>query len=192
MRASPLTSDGLLDLLKHAAQETVAVDGELFSTGRAAVRDHTCNNDAGHRASERSIVFHLARRLVPHVSGMSVDVEYNRRGPKRDAVEKKLKSYNVDLENRVFPDLIVHRRGTDKDNLLVVECKINARTDGGDPVGWCGCAEKEIAKLAAYREDLAYQAAVFLNFRPDSRSKHSAPVGFELFMVDGNGRVEVA
>jgi hypothetical protein len=123
---------------------------------------------------------------------MNVDVEYNRRGPERAAVEKKLKSYNVDQENRVFPDLIVHRRGSDKDNLLVVECKINARTNGDDPAGWCGCAEKEVAKLAAYQEDLYYQTAVFLNFRLDSRSEQPAPVGFETFLVDGSRHVEAA
>jgi hypothetical protein len=73
-------------------------------------------------AGERAVVAKLTAYLMPLFRGFDVDMEYNRHG---------LNPKDVDLPNgcrgkgrqRIYPDIIVHRRGHDRANLLVVEVK---------------------------------------------------------------------
>lgn len=98
--------------------------------------------------TERALSHHLAQCisfLVP--VGYDVDVEYNRHFadtkrlnlPPRKAVDRELRATTV------FPDILVHRRNTDKDNLLVLEMK----KPGED-------LEYDERKLRAFREELGY------------------------------------
>ena len=93
-------------------------------------------------ASEPSITHRLAIYLEKEFPGWHVDCEYNRDGHK---IKK--------LQGRVFPDIIVHKRGTCC-NLLVVEVKKN-ETERDD---------RDRAKLRAFKEDerLGYEHALFL------------------------------
>jgi hypothetical protein len=53
----------------------------------------------------------------------------------------------------VFPDIVVHQRGPDGPNLLVVEAK--KATSGMDSAFDC-------AKLKGYKEELGYRFAAFV------------------------------
>lgn len=67
------------------------------------------------RAHERTVTHRVAVYLESHFPGWHIDCEYNRRGFGTDSKE--------DNEGeRVFPDIIVHHRGT-SENLLVIEAK---------------------------------------------------------------------
>lgn len=75
--------------------------------------------------NERSLTHKLAEQLALEFPGWDVDCEYNRDGD----VPKRLVRYLGDLSSMgdidsptVFPDIIVHKRGTGE-NLLVVEVK---------------------------------------------------------------------
>lgn len=101
--------------------------------------------------SERALTHHLARFIRDRVPPpYVVDVEYNRhvddpkrlRLPKRNAADDELHATTV------FPDIIVHVRGTDDHNLLVLEVK----KPGGD-------VEYDERKLRAFREQLHYRHA---------------------------------
>ena len=81
-------------------------------------------------ANERSITHKLAEHLQRHFKDLKVDCEYNRRG----AYPKSLKNLKACIGGRksdandseattVYPDIVVHRRGDDKCNLLVIEAK---------------------------------------------------------------------
>lgn len=115
--------------------------------------------------NELSISNMLASYLRSEFEDWDVDCEYNR----DQKLTKKLKSLNnflkelkredliKDIDERaVIPDIIIHKRGTNN-NLLVIEMKKS------------GSAEKEddfdIAKLRAYRKDLGYCFAVFLKVK---------------------------
>jgi hypothetical protein len=71
---------------------------------------------------ERTIAARLAHYLEPHFPGHTVDVEYNRHG---------LEPKKVDLpagcrgggQRLVLPDVVVHQRGHDRENLLVIQVK---------------------------------------------------------------------
>ena len=77
--------------------------------------------------NERSITHKLAEHLKRRFPDLNVDCEYNRRGNNRDP--KKLvvtpgptQTDGLDAKT-VYPDIIVHKRGCDVSNLLVIEVK---------------------------------------------------------------------
>lgn len=77
--------------------------------------------DGKHYVGERAIVFRFAHYLLSNIEKMdidpelSLDCEYNRSGWR----EKILPSF----PNGVIPDVIVHHRGYDDKNVLVMEFK---------------------------------------------------------------------
>ncbi len=89
-------------------------------------------------ASERSYVFRIAHYLQDILSidenfkDVVVDCEYSRAtNDEKDNLEKHMDLFGIYPSNtnkkkddkRVFPDLVVHSRGTPKHNLMVVEFK---------------------------------------------------------------------
>jgi hypothetical protein len=145
-------------------------------------------------ANERSITHHLAKyleleiRKIPSLCNLDVDAEYNRNGV--DA-KKLLNLYNTisadDTQaSTVFPDIVVHKRGTNDNNLLVVEAK-KIDPKRFDESSRC-IAElendqdlsRDCQKLVAYQQTpLCYAVAVHVLFRVKSsltfgarRTKH--------------------
>jgi hypothetical protein len=103
-------------------------------------------------ANERSITHKLAEYLQDEFPKWDVDCEYNRDG--KDNLPKRLmntiKSVQTNDTNggTVFPDIVVRRRGTNK-NLLVIEAKKKgAATDNADQ-----------DKLQAYKTEYGYKFA---------------------------------
>jgi hypothetical protein len=114
-------------------------------------------------ANERSLSFRLAHYLACEFPDFDVDCEYNRHH--RDEKHRKrlhdpdllrLAGREPSLEDEegltVFPDIIIHRRETD-DNLLVIEIKKSSSTIK---------EAFDLAKLKAYREELGYRFAKFI------------------------------
>jgi hypothetical protein len=92
---------------------------------------------------ERTIAARLADHLRPRFSEWHVDCEYNRDGHEIKKVDGII----------VVPDIIIHRRGT-TENLLVIEVK-KSNTRVPD--------EQDIEKIHGFREShLRYQYAIFL------------------------------
>lgn len=96
--------------------------------------------------AEQTIAARLAGYLQGHFPGYDVDVEYNRMG---DAPKTVAWS---DKPERVYPDIIVHRRRTGT-NILAIELKKTSNPETKD---------NDLLKLAAYRRDLGYLHALFL------------------------------
>lgn len=101
--------------------------------------------------TERTLSFHLARYLTDLVpAGYNVDCEYNRHFddpkrlnlPRRTALDREMRATTV------FPDVLVHKRNTDKYNLLVLELK-----KPGEDI------EYDEIKLRAFRNELHYTYA---------------------------------
>ena len=76
-------------------------------------------------ASERSLSHRLAVHMIDRFPNYEIDCEYNRDG--FDLKKLTLGERNVhdnELEAvTVFPDIIVHKRGCQNNNLLVIEVK---------------------------------------------------------------------
>jgi|ERR1022692_1365860 hypothetical protein len=105
-------------------------------------------------ANERSITFRFAMYLQSRLPEWTVDCEYNRDGvdPKRLG-HLDLHPDSEDAEAKtVFPDVIVHRRGT-AENYLVMEFKKS--TSHVD-------RQIDIRKLGGYKRQLGYKYALFI------------------------------
>lgn len=119
--------------------------------------------------SERCIAARLAMYLQHAIPEFSVDVEYNRKGYKPKTLElpdecgKKTK----DGEVLVFPDIIVHRRGSDGPNILAIELK---KTTNPEP-RFC-----DHARIHAFRDQLNYGSAAFIECETCPDHKPSATI----------------
>jgi len=110
--------------------------------------------------TERALSHHLAVYIAQQIPDYDVDVEYNRHGgnpkrldlPPRTALDREVRATTV------FPDILVHKRDTDKHNLLVLELK----KPGGD-------LKYDELKLRAFRRELSYPhtAHVIIGREPD-------------------------
>ncbi len=98
--------------------------------------------------AERTITHKLAEYLQEHFPEFNVDCEYNRDRNyikrirnKRDRSKEIAKLNNFELaeliwENKdaytLFPDIIVHKRKTHENNLLIIEVKKSTNKDTGE------------------------------------------------------------
>jgi len=126
------------------------------------------NNDAyllEVNANERSMTHRLAIYLQEQFQEWNVDCEYNRNlaDAKRVHLLKEqlgIEIHQIDTDDdsgqTVYPDIIVHHRGKNEDNLLIIEAKKS--TSNIDE-------ERDHLKLIAYREaPLNYKYGLFLKF----------------------------
>jgi hypothetical protein len=100
--------------------------------------------------SERCIASRLALYLQNEFPEHAVDVEYNRDGavPKRLGLPEECANYrNPNGEALAVPDVIVHRRGPEGPNILVLELK---KTTNRDP------RDCDRARVCALREQMGY------------------------------------
>jgi hypothetical protein len=113
-------------------------------------------------ANERSITHRLAVYLEPKFPGFQTDCEYNR----DEKIPKELWSFKKTIESddgdgvSVYPDIIIHRRGTNK-NHVVIEAKRLSKVTRCSSRAECIC---DRCKLRAYKDDLEYQHAFFVIF----------------------------
>lgn len=128
-------------------------------------------------ANERTITHCLAVYLAPLFREWHVDSEYNRDGdvPKRLSAGMA-RTDDVDART-VFPDVIIHRRGGNDDNLAVIEAK---KTTHPEPD-----RESDRSKLQAFREDarLHYPNSVLVVF--ETRPRCAPCVDLEFHFADG-------
>jgi|SRR3989339_25690 len=105
---------------------------------------------------ERAIAHKLAEHLQKQFNGTSpynVDCEYNRIQGKTSLI--KTLGLDPDSRKKVFPDIVVHKRGRNK-NLLVLELK-KKTADRNEK-------EFDYKKLKAYTKELGYELGVFMEF----------------------------
>lgn len=118
-----------------------------------------------HNLNERCITHKLGEYLQPIFLNYNVDCEYNG-DVEREGLLKRIcilqENVNQNVENvrdvSVFPDIIIHRRGFNQNNLCIVEVKKSA--GGGD-------LEFDRDKLKAYTStedgnNLGYQLGIFV------------------------------
>ena len=111
------------------------------------------------KANERSMTHKLAECLQNEFgNNWDVDCEYNRKSydPKRLSLTPEPILSDDENATTVYPDIIVHRRLT-QDNLLVIEAKkVELGTDN---------TEHDREKLRAFLSQLGYKFAVLVKFR---------------------------
>lgn len=123
-------------------------------------------NDVNERSISHRLAIHLemAMRSKGWPNDLHVDCEYNRdvrahRFPYSKTLDihppqRNEAAYEDTNAVTVFPDIIVHKRGT-SENYLVIEIKKEGRSKQAEEFDTA-------AKLPAYRTQLGYQCGVFL------------------------------
>ncbi len=126
---------------------TRAIRAFLLADGALLVND----------VAEIALAHHFATFLAREFPGRHVDVNYNRHGQhiKRLQLPAPCRNSMTPLR-RVLPDVVVHCRGTDDANVLVVEIKKSMNPEPR------AC---DIAKLRCFRQQLRSQYGLFLEFR---------------------------
>jgi hypothetical protein len=82
-----------------------------------------------HSVNERSITHKLAEYLRPIFGSYHIDCEYNRHGLDVKTLPRECRGKNI---RYVYPDVVVHIRGNDDRNLLVIEAKLRPSLDACD------------------------------------------------------------
>jgi len=137
-------------------QEKVSMSCELLQKHDAFLLENNLN--------ERSITHKLAEYLQQQFHEYHVDCEYNRIKNENMDQQYITKILNLPIENlksddteakTVYPDIIVHKRGTNDDNLLAIEVKKSTNRS---------TREFDFRKLLAFKTQLKYIFALFIEF----------------------------
>jgi hypothetical protein len=105
--------------------------------------------------NERTITHKLAEYLQKEFPGWNVDSEYNRKmGQVKRISYKNVQSDDSDAKT-VYPDIIIHRRNTE-DNLLIIEIKKNASING---------MKKDEIKIKEFMREHNYNYGIFIDFK---------------------------
>ena len=108
----------LLDILYSAVNEFYERDTDLLT-----------NNKAIRKGMERSCAFRIGYYLCNLIKGTmfdnyDVDMEYNKNSMQQKNLEKR----------NVCPDLIIHKRWSNDNNLLVIEFKHGVSSDSSNDI----------------------------------------------------------
>ena len=112
-------------------------------------------------ASERSVSHKLGEYLQAQFPDWDVDCEYYRKGLDPKILERISECSDQRRTDRVLPDIIVHKRNTN-DNLLVIEMKL----ENEDP-----CDIEKLKKFTSSTGEFRYKLGLFIRF--DSRGTPS-------------------
>lgn len=105
------------------------------------------------KASERSIAHKLAEYLQDQFPDWNVDCEYNRQENLPKELDGIAECTERKRNNRIFPDIIVHLRGKEK-NLFAIELKKNDQYDA--------CDIKKLKLLTSPKGRYKYVLGLFL------------------------------
>jgi len=122
-----------------------------------------------HNLGERCIAHRFAVHLASQFPDWDIDCEYNRNGDelKEMPISEECKAL-LRKTRRVFPDIIIHKRGDEGPNLLAIEIKRE-----GQPGEEC-----DIAKLHGYISNIGYACGLYVSFISGSVDEHIAKKAF--------------
>ena len=112
--------------------------------------------------NERTISHRLAIYLESYFPGWNIDCEYNRNhdDPKRLEIKRRNIESDDTHATTVYPDIIIHRRGTN-DNLVVIEMKKTTSQEDD---------KYDIGKLCAFKKQLGYKYAFFIKVKTNGKA----------------------
>ena len=112
------TIDEIKEIVKNCLQKLRRLDKNLFEKD----------------LNERTITHKLAIYLQEEFQELNVDCEYNRFEDlvKRLELPKDKINWDDTEAKTVFPDIIIHKRGIQENNLLVIEVKKSSNINPGD------------------------------------------------------------
>ena len=135
-------------------------------------------------ANERSITHKLAEHLQRQFNDLKVDCEYNRHGDDKDAVKRlycdcdprtsrchpNMTATECLHATTIYPDIVVHERGIDDSNALVIEVKKSNRDDADhDKYKLCKLTVPRNQNEPEDKFKYGYKLGLFLVFDVDNQ-----------------------
>ncbi|ACT51688.1 hypothetical protein [Methylovorus glucosotrophus] len=115
------------EILEYAIQQLMRNDAELLEVD----------------VSERAVMFHLGRYIREKTPvEFDVDCEYNRHLTDIKKLTYLKRQLEIENIHEVFPDILIHRRNTDAQNIAVIEIKKHGQ-----------CLASDFRKLSAFKEE---------------------------------------
>jgi hypothetical protein len=105
---------------------------------------------------ERSIAHKFSEYLQLLFPDYNVDCEYDKHGKYTKTLEGISECRREDATDRILPDIVIHERGNDKNNLIVFEIKSKS-----DPTP---CDIKKLELLTKQTDDFRYYYGIFIKF----------------------------
>jgi hypothetical protein len=138
-----MEKEQVTEILEYAIEQLKKNDSVLFDLN----------------VSERALMFHMARYIRDKTPvNLNVDCEYNRHLTDVKTLHYLKRKLGVETKSDVFPDILIHERNSDKNNILVVELK---KCDGD--------LNQDIEKLKAFKkEPYSYTFAVQIVFNNEA------------------------
>jgi hypothetical protein len=151
--------------MKLVADEKVIVMKEIIERAIYAALETLIRDDYElllFDINERSISHRFAKYLEPYFPGWNIDCEYNRNhyNPKRLNINPRIIRTNDTQARTVFPDIIIHRRGSDE-NLVAIEIKKTSNRENDS---------YDLAKLKAFKNQLGYRFVIFIKIKTGQHS----------------------
>ncbi|WXG39830.1 MAG: hypothetical protein WED07_03225 [Candidatus Freyarchaeum deiterrae] len=84
------------------------------------------------KVGERTLGHRVALYLEPLFEDYNVDCEYNRHGSEIKILPGISKYGGRRNTDRIYPDIVIHQRGLDSDNLAVIELKVRRKKSTSD------------------------------------------------------------
>ena len=106
--------------------------------------------------NERSIAHKFSEYLQLLFADYNVDCEYDRHGQYVKELEGISECSTERQTDRILPDIIIHKRGHDKDNLIVFEIKCKAEATP--------CDLKKLELLTRRKGRFRYKFGIFVRF----------------------------
>ncbi|SNR89010.1 hypothetical protein SAMN06265340_1143 [Desulfurobacterium atlanticum] len=120
--------------------------------------------------NERALTHKLALYLQNYFHDYDVDCEYNRMMKNNEYIKKTLNLpadegiiISDTTQKTVYPDIIIHRRGNNDNNLLVIEVKKSVNVNENE-------RNFDFQKLKAFTEQLRYNLGLYLEFNENGIS----------------------
>jgi hypothetical protein len=116
------------------------------------------------KVQERSIAHKFAEYLGPLFPNHDIDCEYDKHGKYKKELEHIKECSKEKATNLILPDIVIHKRGHDRDNLVVFEIKSKTKPTA------CDIMKLKLMtdKVGQFRYDFGFLVE-FTSRRPDCR-----------------------
>lgn len=108
------------------------------------------------KVQERAITHRFALYLEQLFKGYDIDCEYDKHGKLTKELEGISECSLERMTDRILPDILIHKRGNDSDNLVVFEIK--SKTDAND------CDIRKLELMTKKNGQFNYSFGVFIKF----------------------------
>lgn len=148
----PYNAETVDEVSPRVVAADIVKEKVIRSVGLVRARDRFLLEQAAH---ERSVTHKLAEYFQHEFPDYNVDCEYNRHGLATKVLPRECEERAQDF---VYPDIVVHVRGNDDCNLLVIEAKLGSHAVAPE------CDATKLKEFTKPNGEYHYQLGLFIGF----------------------------